>query len=1235
MRKRSLISIFYLCLLWMLPALAWAQTPPDIEIDVLGTCLPANPQQGSTASTKFFARYPTTPDSVLWNFGTVDPNTGDSLTSRQLQPIVTFPQAGNYPVQLVVWNDGISDTIPTLAPIQQNEQQLQIMDQDDPSGEPKAVSGELVLCPGDTRTLQAQVQAASGGGSGGGGGQQGGTPAEVNWFRPQSADGDNPVVSATEITIGTDTTADGKYKDAGTYFVVYNEGGCPIYQSFRVVIYNEEDQNNSRWYFGDGAGIDFKTGMAISTGAMAGGEAAVQGNAIVGDANADVLFLTNGETLWYGNEVKPAMNGDAVGGSREVSQNSLFVDFAGDETLFYLFTIDEAGELAFSTLDLKTDTLPGVAVSAEERLLNDIALHEQVTEKLTSASRDSGGGWVVAHELNSNAFLSYPVTQDGIDLPVISNVGSTHTNGTGYMRISDSGILATTVNEGGSSYIELFRFHPDSGTVTNPLRLEDLPFPSGGTVYGLEFAGDRLYATVKTASTSYLYQYTVDSTLNKESIEASRVASGAISEELGALQLGPDQALYIARNGSSKVFKITGPTDSLPSLLPINENYDFELIAGTQSTLGLPNFGENAGMSVPEAEVMVATPSCFGDDVLVFGQQRYSNDMSLNFYFFKNSVSGDTIHTAFQNLQQGQGIPGAPADPPSLPFSVYEQHGPGTYYVKMTITNPCGTYPAPGEEPIIAEFIINPKPEAIVPEGQNLLLCDEQSVTIEGFAKGGSGSQSADTTRFGFQWLDMLAAATPVQPNDHIRTSGNTLTVDTAGVWGLVVIDFTTGCSSDTVEVEVRDNRPKAELGDDVNVCVGTTLSQSLDAGFTNASDFTFAWFLNGRNLNNSGTSQPLSILDTETAGSYQFVVEVTPAPGSGQECWKRDTVNVLISGPPLVDIVASDNNCSGTATLSAQTEGASGDLSYNWVGPGVASGQGTAQISINQSGAYTVTVTDNASGCSSTSEPYTIDLENPLADLKLEAERACGEAYYAVSVQTGYSDSLNIRWYNLANPQQELIEIANQTQVYLEGGNYQAVVSTRNAGCNVKDTAEIELIPVLEPELELQSTYVLCPTFEEMSSDTIQIEGYQLYRWTNLTTGQTIVNETGTFILRAEGKYQLQVNDCEPIPFQVVYDCTPKLFLPNAIIIGGRNDNFRILNERMLANVREFRILIFNRWGQVIWESTDPHFEWRGTSNNGEPVIVGTYAYLITYRNQFGEEQKLQKQQGGITVLK
>lgn len=70
-----------------------------------------------------------------------------------------------------------------------------------------------------------------------------------------------------------------------------------------------------------------------------------------------------------------------------------------------------------------------------------------------------------------------------------------------------------------------------------------------------------------------------------------------------------------------------------------------------------------------------------------------------------------------------------------------------------------------------------------------------------------------------------------------------------------------------------------------------------------------------------------------------------------------------------------------------------------------------------------------------------------------------------------------------------------------------------------------------------------------------------------------------------------------------------PNVFTPNG---DGVNDKFRIYEK----NLRNFKIIIFNRWGQKIYTSTDPFFEWDGT-HNGNPCIVGTYVFYIVAKGE------------------
>jgi gliding motility-associated-like protein len=87
-----------------------------------------------------------------------------------------------------------------------------------------------------------------------------------------------------------------------------------------------------------------------------------------------------------------------------------------------------------------------------------------------------------------------------------------------------------------------------------------------------------------------------------------------------------------------------------------------------------------------------------------------------------------------------------------------------------------------------------------------------------------------------------------------------------------------------------------------------------------------------------------------------------------------------------------------------------------------------------------------------------------------------------------------------------------------------------------------------------------------------------------------------------------------------------PTGFTPNG---DGRNDEFKPLGSALYTSEYDFRI--WNRWGQEVFRSTEPSYGWDGTYQ-GQPAQTGVYAYVITYKNVFGEA-KIKK--GNVTLVR
>jgi gliding motility-associated-like protein len=86
-----------------------------------------------------------------------------------------------------------------------------------------------------------------------------------------------------------------------------------------------------------------------------------------------------------------------------------------------------------------------------------------------------------------------------------------------------------------------------------------------------------------------------------------------------------------------------------------------------------------------------------------------------------------------------------------------------------------------------------------------------------------------------------------------------------------------------------------------------------------------------------------------------------------------------------------------------------------------------------------------------------------------------------------------------------------------------------------------------------------------------------------------------------------------------------PSAFSPNN---DGMNDVFRTMN----SDLTKYRLLIFNRWGEKVFESEDPADGWDGRFK-GFPQDIGVYVYQIEYQTPSSSVSKLLS--GNLTLVR
>lgn len=112
-------------------------------------------------------------------------------------------------------------------------------------------------------------------------------------------------------------------------------------------------------------------------------------------------------------------------------------------------------------------------------------------------------------------------------------------------------------------------------------------------------------------------------------------------------------------------------------------------------------------------------------------------------------------------------------------------------------------------------------------------------------------------------------------------------------------------------------------------------------------------------------------------------------------------------------------------------------------------------------------------------------------------------------------------------------------------------------------------------------------------------------YSWsTGSTTHTTEVTNSDTYWITLSNQCETWTDTME-----VIFDCSWILYAPNAFTPDGDgvNDVFRAEGH----GFKEFELLIFNRWGQIVFRSTDINDGWDGVYR-GEQSQVGVYTYKI-----------------------
>lgn len=187
-------------------------------------------------------------------------------------------------------------------------------------------------------------------------------------------------------------------------------------------------------------------------------------------------------------------------------------------------------------------------------------------------------------------------------------------------------------------------------------------------------------------------------------------------------------------------------------------------------------------------------------------------------------------------------------------------------------------------------------------------------------------------------------------------------------------------------------------------------------------------------------------------------------------------------------------------------------------------------------------------------------------------------------------------------------------------------VMAQAQAPCvAVQDTAWLRINPLPEGG---SSTVTFCD--DDDASITLDAGLATKYHWLGFTDSSRYLS------VKQAQNYEVTVQNifgCTALRnIQVLTECSPRLFISNAFSPNkdGVNDKYTVYG----VHIGAFHMLIFNRWGEIIFESKDMHDVWDGDYRS-EPMPIGVYEWVITYEGDSEKYRGPYKMKGSVTVVR
>jgi len=387
-------------------------------------------------------------------------------------------------------------------------------------------------------------------------------------------------------------------------------------------------------------------------------------------------------------------------------------------------------------------------------------------------------------------------------------------------------------------------------------------------------------------------------------------------------------------------------------------------------------------------------------------------------------------------------------------------------------------------------------------------------------------------------------------------------------------------------------------------------------------------------------TNVPGSIVGATNSATIQLLpgagtVTYTVTASAAGVCPTTQSITVDVPDS-IVPTFDQSDACADNVILTASP---TGNFTYRWYKSGVLQpallGQ-QIQLGISENGAtYAVEVVNTVDGCVVRSTDKTVEVTGVITAAVTSTPACDDNKPFTLSASTNAASPSYSWFYNGSVLSTATTATTNQIQA----GTYRVDVKKNNCIA----TAEIEIIKAPLPSGELLDRVIICNDPENIDPTTSSVDldpgVFEAYNWFK---NQLTLNFTERVLnADSEGIYEVDITNSfgcvSRDKTEVNNECIPKIVAPNAFRPSSplaANKEFYLFSYFITEN---FQIFIYNRWGELVFESQDRYFKWNGgyKNNAGQPVPPGMYAYVIRYESAFRPDKGIQEKRGGVSVLR